>query len=39
VIGVDNEGYKTLFYNELIPILIEVIKRQEKRIEALEKKT
>ena len=38
VIREDNEGYKALSYSELIPVLIEAIKEQEKRIEALEAK-
>ena len=38
VVGEDNEGYKTLSYNELIPVLIEAIKEQEKTIKEQEKR-
>ena len=38
MVGEDNEGYKTLSYNELIPVLIEAIKEQEKTIKEQEKR-
>ncbi len=35
VVGMDNQGYKTIAYEELIPVLIEAIKEQQNQIEEL----
>lgn len=37
IVNTDNEGYKSVNYNELVPLLLQAIQEQNKRIEALEK--
>jgi hypothetical protein len=38
IIREDNEGYKTISYDELVPVLIEAIKEQQEKIKNLEER-
>ncbi len=38
IVSTNADGYKSVDYAKLVPLLIEAIKEQQKRIEALEKK-
>ena len=38
VVATGSDGYKSISYEKIVPVLIEAIKEQNKRIELLEKK-
>lgn len=38
IVNTDNESYKSVSYNELIPLLLQALQEQNKKIEALEQK-
>lgn len=37
IVNTDNEGYKSVNYNELIPLLLQTVQEQSKKIEELQK--